>query len=171
MLPDFLQALFRGLRRSIYAAICLGNLHRQERQPLADIVVQVPRDAAALILLCFDQLTAYLFKGLLSLLLVRSINGRADETRERSVSVYPWRRNIEHPAVDSVVPAKAVLSRKGLVFFQALRHAIFHISQIVWMDVGGPAIAVSCIFIRARKRDSSLIQVDNLALRIAHPDQ
>src|SRR5215469_7017849 len=80
MFPDFLQLIFRSLWRITRHALGLVNLHRQQRQSLADVVMQIPCDAASLLLLCFDHLPAHLFKCMLSQLLVGSINRRADES-------------------------------------------------------------------------------------------
>jgi hypothetical protein len=62
---DFLQPLIGSCRWSVQSAVGLFQFHRQQRQPLADVVMQVSRDSAAFFLLGFDQLTAHLFECLL----------------------------------------------------------------------------------------------------------
>jgi hypothetical protein len=53
MLPDFFQTLFRILGRSVASG--LRKLYGHQCKPLANIVMQISRDAAALFLLRFDE--------------------------------------------------------------------------------------------------------------------
>src|SRR6516165_8918037 len=72
-LSDLFQPTLRRRRSSI--AIGLFKFHRQECQPLANIVMEISRNSAALLLLRFYQLTTHFFQGFLGPLLVRYIDG------------------------------------------------------------------------------------------------
>src|SRR5271168_4684356 len=103
------QVPFQSLRRSAGTTIGLRKLHRQQRQPLANVVMQISRDPAALLLLRFNQLTADLFKRLLGKFLICRINRRTDEPSKGSIPVHSRRCNIEYPAVGSIAAEEAVL--------------------------------------------------------------
>src|SRR5277367_507122 len=109
MLLHILQALFQSLRRSARITIRQRKLHREQRQPLANVVMQLSRDPDALLLLRFNELTADPFERLLGKLLICRINRRTDEPSKGSIPVHSRRRNIEYPAVGSVAAAEAVL--------------------------------------------------------------
>src|ERR1700729_4176406 len=109
MLLYIFQALFQSLRRPARTTIRLHKLHRQQRQPLANVVMQISRDPAALLLLRFNQLTADRSERLLGKFLICRINRRTDEPTKRSIPVHSRRRNIEYPAVGSIASAEAVL--------------------------------------------------------------
>ena len=89
--PDILQAYLRSRQWTGRTTICLLNLNRQERQPLADVVMEISRDPAALLLLRFNQLATDPLKRLLGKLLVGGIDCRSDIAGKRSITVHPWR--------------------------------------------------------------------------------
>src|SRR5215469_7265995 len=98
MLLNFSQVLFGGRWRPI--SICLLQLHGQECESLANVIVQIARDAAALLLLGLDQPATHVFESILSNLVARNIDSPKDEAANPPVAIHSWRCNIEHPAVD-----------------------------------------------------------------------
>jgi len=119
--------------------------------PLANVVMQISRDPAALLLLRCNQLPADPFERLLGKFLICRINRRTDEPTKRSIPVHSRRGNIEYPAVGSIAAAEAVTPLKTAGGFLApLRRCPIHSSDHP-VDVRGQCVAVSRLWIRARK--------------------
>src|SRR5271156_570124 len=118
--PDLLETFRRVFLRNGGSKMRDLNLHRQQREPLADIVMQFSRDSTALPLLGLNQLTAHLFERLLGELLVRHINSRRNKTGKRSISIDSRRSNVDYPAVRSVVAPQPIFRRKRLSILQRL---------------------------------------------------
>ena len=107
-------------------AICAFDFHGEKCEALADVVVQISCDAAAFLLLGFDELTTYFCEGLLGELLIGCVDCGADESSERSIAVDAWGCDVEHPTVDPVASKQTVLLREWFFDLQGLTEGFQH---------------------------------------------
>src|SRR6185436_10423662 len=92
------------------------QLDREQRQPLADVVVELPGDTAPLSLLRRDEATAEVAQRCLGLLPVRHIQRRIDVSLDPAAEAAPRHAGIADPAVFAVAPPEAVLDVQRRTF-------------------------------------------------------
>ena len=133
--------------------------------------MQFSCDSAALLLLRFDQLTTDLssafWASFWSVISIAEPIKLAKRSVPHSLSGKPHRTSTGrfHRGGASGSPWKMATA------FQSPCYSIQHSLHIVGADACSPGIAVASIRIRAGKSNPPLIQVGDVALRIAHPDQ
>src|SRR5277367_4278980 len=87
----------------------LLQLDRQHREALADIIMKLPGNTGAFVLLCLNQLAVHSGESLFSELAVGNIDARANKASKRTIWIEPGHSKVQNPSIFTVVATQPVL--------------------------------------------------------------
>src|SRR5208283_4758354 len=138
-LAQFLQLLQKLLARSGRIALQTSYLHAQEGQSLVDIVVQIARDPAPLLLLRIDQPAAQIAEHLFGEPVLGDIDTRADIACEGTVRIKSGDTDIDDPTINTILPPEPVLHFKAFAPVKRVCVDLVARSHVLGMDGLNPS--------------------------------
>jgi hypothetical protein len=119
----------------------LIEIQRHQRKSLADIIVKLPSNPGALLILRFDQSAANRGKGFFSDFVFGDVGASADVPCKSSISAESRHTFVTNPTILSVVPSQPILHSELFATIERLRVSVEASLQIVRVDTFHPTVS------------------------------
>src|SRR4051812_41617089 len=141
-----------------------------QRQALADVVVELARDVRPLLFLRGDQHAAHSFPLAFRFFLHRHVDAAADVAGEAAIRQVARYAAVEYPAVNAVRPTQAVLLLERKPGIERVEKCASCAIAIIWMDTLGPPKAAFLLQRPSRELEPLPVDVGALLVSIGQPD-